>query len=73
MFVLPFQLDMFLRTITDIGIAISDQFDGELLHWFEVITGKCDLIRFIAQPSNIFKNVINVLMRLGFRVGVIIP
>lgn len=65
-------LDFFLGALADVRMSLSDQFQGQALQLFEVIAGKSDFIRRIAQPFDIILNLLDVLMRFFIWVGIVV-
>lgn len=49
-------------------MAFSDKPSGKLQHLGEIVTGVGDAFWFVAHPSNICQNILNIFM--GFRLGV---
>ena len=65
-----------MRKLTSIIRSISEPFlnqqPRQLVQFREMITRVSNLVRFISQPSNIFQNLVEIDLFLGFRVRVVV-
>ncbi len=65
-------LDLFGCRVVDVSLSALDELDSKLIKLLEVVARVGDLERLETKPSNGLKNTREVLLFLGFRVGVIV-
>mmetsp|Transcript_1392 Transcript_1392/g.1569 ORF Transcript_1392/g.1569 Transcript_1392/m.1569 type:complete len:372 (-) Transcript_1392:104-1219(-) len=64
---------LFSGLVADVCLAFLDKLDCVVVQLLEVVTAKRHLVRLVSQPPHVGLDVVDVLLALFLRVGVIVP